>query len=422
MSILSLHIYGPAFGLPSIDVECLAAIALLLNCCGSSTETWRLIPSSDPSLNPFNQLPALQDGDLWIAGFRNIANYMAEYRPSLRMKTNLTFDLTNVQRADTEAYLSFLESRGLPLLDLSLYVSSDNFTSRTRGALSEIFPWPQSWTVPQRLRDDARKRSEHLGLGDLDVDATREKELKRENEGIAAQIPKSLRISKQTVSALLGSTAEQTRFRLVAVTADFFEPFEELLGDKEWFLGDQMTVLDCYALGVLAQMGIRDLPQQWLKDALDKRYPTLAKWAKQNTASMYDNHALLPWMPLEPRTWLEVASVTVNFLADAIPITILPVAVRADRGDVLAGEMEGQSRRRQGHESGGSMSKYERKQIFHTEAKRQRDMIRQSITAVLSSTGLVGWLIHLGVLTMPTFRKSQPMRRNFGEAGVFLGL
>lgn len=411
MSALELHVYGPAFGLPSIDVGCLAAIALLQNCLEPDTKAWRVIASNDASLNPFNELPALKDGNLWIAGFRNIAKYIDTTRSSIPLKPDFNFDLDDAQRADTEAYLSFLESRGLPLLDLSLYVSSDNFTTCTRGLLSEIFPWPQSWTNPQRFRDDARKRSEHLGLSGLDVDATREKELLKEGEGLSAHIPKSLRRPKQTVTSLLGSTAEQTRFRLEAVTADFFEPLERLLGEKEWFLGDQMTVLDCYALAILAQMRVTGLPQPWLQEALDNRYKSLSNWTIKNAAPVYEDDTSLPWEPTPEKTWLQIASATLDFFAEAIPITIVPVTMRTrDSEDTI--EKEDQS----------SIHKFERKQLFRLKARRFQDTIRQVIAATVSSGGLVGVLIYMGMLTVPTLRRSQPMRRNFGEAGAFLGL
>ena len=50
MASFELHTWGPAFGLPSIDAECLAAIAYLHHAIPSSE--WTLIPSSDPSFTP----------------------------------------------------------------------------------------------------------------------------------------------------------------------------------------------------------------------------------------------------------------------------------------------------------------------------------------------------------------------------------
>lgn len=51
--MLDLHVWGSAFGLPSIDAECLAVITYLHNAMPSSA--WRLIPSNDPSVIPSSE-------------------------------------------------------------------------------------------------------------------------------------------------------------------------------------------------------------------------------------------------------------------------------------------------------------------------------------------------------------------------------
>lgn len=48
--MLDLHVWGPAFGLPSIDAECLAIIAYLRHAAPS--DSWSLIPSNDPAISP----------------------------------------------------------------------------------------------------------------------------------------------------------------------------------------------------------------------------------------------------------------------------------------------------------------------------------------------------------------------------------
>ena len=48
--VLELHIWGPAFSLPSIDPECLAAIAYLTQVL--PREAWVLVASSDTTLSP----------------------------------------------------------------------------------------------------------------------------------------------------------------------------------------------------------------------------------------------------------------------------------------------------------------------------------------------------------------------------------
>jgi len=416
--MIELHIYGPAFGLPSIDSGCLAAIALLQSSIPS--DRWVLVPSNDVSVSPFDELPALKvsnaSSHIWIAGFRNIASYITSEHVESKPGSSpaLTHSaLSGQSKADSEAYLSFLESRGLPLLDLSFYVSSDNYTTATRSALSDILPWPQSWTVPLRLRESARKHSEHLGLSGLDVDATREKELKKENEGLSAAIPKSLRLPKKSVTNLLGSSAEQARFRLEVVTADFFEPLEELLRGKKYFFGDDLAVLDCFALALLSQMSTSDLPQPWLSEALEK-YPNLRRWTCENKEKIFGTTANLPWRRVPERSWTQLTYDIVNSVAESLPVTIAGTPVQA------LSSVPGDT----AHAATLDMSKFERKQLFHTKRREQQNMIRGTLAACVSSAGLVGVLVYMGVITLrwPTLRRTQPVRQTFGEAGSFLGL
>jgi sorting and assembly machinery component 37 len=89
--MLELHVWGPAFGLPSLDAHCLAAIAYLQQAVPRGK--WQLIASCNPSLSPTSrrptrspyssnpdadELPALRNGDIWIGGFRNIFHYLAQ--------------------------------------------------------------------------------------------------------------------------------------------------------------------------------------------------------------------------------------------------------------------------------------------------------------------------------------------------------
>lgn len=48
--VLQLHVWGPAFSLPSIEAQCLAAIAY----CSLALPkgSWELVATSDPSVSP----------------------------------------------------------------------------------------------------------------------------------------------------------------------------------------------------------------------------------------------------------------------------------------------------------------------------------------------------------------------------------
>jgi len=56
-TMITLHVWGPGFGLPSIDPHCLSAIAYL-NYAIPPAE-WIIIPSSNPHLSPSSTIPLL---------------------------------------------------------------------------------------------------------------------------------------------------------------------------------------------------------------------------------------------------------------------------------------------------------------------------------------------------------------------------
>ena len=55
--VLELHVWGPAFDLPSIDPQCLATIAYFSLVVPK--DAWVLVPSSDPSVSPTSMSPSV---------------------------------------------------------------------------------------------------------------------------------------------------------------------------------------------------------------------------------------------------------------------------------------------------------------------------------------------------------------------------
>ncbi len=55
--VLELHVWGPAFSLPSIDAQCLATIAYFTQAVPKGQ--WVLVASSDPALSPTSRYASL---------------------------------------------------------------------------------------------------------------------------------------------------------------------------------------------------------------------------------------------------------------------------------------------------------------------------------------------------------------------------
>ncbi|ETN38780.1 uncharacterized protein HMPREF1541_06818 [Cyphellophora europaea CBS 101466] len=406
-----LHIWGPAFGLPSIDATCLAVVAYCRECV--PTGKWTLIPA-DPSRNPLGQLPALRDGNTWVAGFNDIVDYL---EASSGGASHLDKNLSSAESADCAAYASFIQSRGQPLLDLSLYVSTENYTTCTKPALGALLHWPDSWFVPHRLREKARKTSEHLGLSGLDVDSAQDE---KQEEGLAAQIPRSLRKPKTTVSSLLGHESRKSKFRLEAVTSDFLEPLNELLGEGPWLVSDNPSSVDCLAIGYLALMqNSGDGAQPWLRDALAKKFPGLAEWTQKTrrewfgetvTPSMArqgqtDKH-VLPWQQLSDPSPQQIANSLALNITEALPVLksyLTPTGVKT-------------------HIGYDEVPKHERKQLSISRVRSSQLLYSQALVSGMSAVILTSVLLYNGILRVPDLRRTPTPQRGFGTAGEFLGL
>ncbi|CAI6335721.1 unnamed protein product [Periconia digitata] len=292
-----LHIWGPAFGLPSIDPECAATVAYFARIIPQGQ--WTLIADYDTSISPQNEFPVLIDGASKTTGFSNIVSYLRNHHSGAY---DLDYSLTHEQQTDRTAYVSFLRSTAGPLLDLFLYVSSENYNAATSSAYTAILPWLANYTIPPKRRDLARARTSHLGLSSLDVDeateetrgpgsgtASSEYEAAKRAAGIPTEgQPKALNLGRRKgLGGLLSSPIYAARFKLDALSSEVFDPISDLLGKKDYLLdGDKPSSLDCLAFGYLSLMLYAPAPQAWLKEAIGTKYPRILRYIRRLRAEL----------------------------------------------------------------------------------------------------------------------------------------
>lgn len=96
--VLELHVYPPAFSLPSIDAHCIATIAYFSQAIPH--DEWRLIATT-PNNNPTGELPALRNGSIWIGGYANIVDYIRKLNEDYNLDKKV--ELEGMERADVIA-------------------------------------------------------------------------------------------------------------------------------------------------------------------------------------------------------------------------------------------------------------------------------------------------------------------------------
>ncbi|KAK7708834.1 hypothetical protein SLS57_008895 [Botryosphaeria dothidea] len=288
--VLELHVWGPAFGLPSIDSECIAAVAYAQLTLREGT--WVVVASHDVDKSPNTDFPALRNGPTWVAGFKPIVQYLQRHSAS---EHDPDGHLTERERSDTTAFTSFLRTNALPLLDLTLYTSAANYYQATAPAYTALLPWHLNYTIPPARRDAARARTQNLGLSALDIDTVDDSPTEdsfsanKKNAGIKddrgpAPYRRSLLpfARRSGLKNFLSQPEYAARFKLDALANDCLEPLDALLGDdeeKELLLSSSHpTTLDCLAFGYLSLMLYPELPSSWLSNTLRTRFPRLTAY------------------------------------------------------------------------------------------------------------------------------------------------
>lgn len=294
---LELHVWGPAFGLPSIDAECLATVTYFAQTLSAADY---LLVQSSPSAVPYHHLPALYNPSTatWTSGFDPIVSYLSTLQPPSFHHPDVT-TLPPRVHADSQAYKALLTSSAAPLLALSLYVSSANYAEITRPAYSAILPFPLPWTEPLAVRAAMAARAAHLGMSSLDTDAEMERLEKEEREREAAgwvQIPKALRKVVGQNPGVKGQLSPEMKRRIkleglaaevfdVLGEIDFLDESTEEEEDKEDDGNGRRRKVTletkCLAFAYLALMLLPDVPRPWLKEVLQRKYAGLCKFVME---------------------------------------------------------------------------------------------------------------------------------------------
>ncbi|KAF7189698.1 Metaxin-like protein [Pseudocercospora fuligena] len=292
---MQLYILGPAFGLPSIDAECSAAVAVLQL---HARDKYEIIPTHDTQ----TPLPRLVDGTARIFGFNNIVRHLVDKRVAVS-----EIDLNSDQRALRTAVASLVESQAQTLLDISLYVGFENYRLATRPAFSKILPWHANYILPPARRSAARNRTDHLGISSIDVDNVHE-DMSNRPEGFdgvgkqpqfEAETQKRASLllpRKETVRTLLQRPEHAAIFKLNALADNFFEPLQDMLGDNTYFVGKELSAVDCLLYGYLSLMLYPELPQDWLSATMKRKYKKLVAYVErvhQNLSLKTDVEAVL---------------------------------------------------------------------------------------------------------------------------------
>jgi sorting and assembly machinery component 37 len=216
------------------------------------------------------------------------------------------------------------------------------------------------------------------------------------------------------------------QIRLNALATKFFQPLEDLRGDKRYFISNKVfTSLDCLVLGYLSLMLIPELPQPWLANAMRNKFPTLCNWTEALGASVFGPETtledafprslgdsvedvrekrtraqkILPWKAPDNGGVFGVSGTFLSSVADSTPVF---------------GQWRRNLRMRQ---YGGKTPAEEQSSSWQTIT---------TISGFVAATGAaIGYALHTGLISMPAAEEKmeEPSGlESFGDAGAALGL
>jgi sorting and assembly machinery component 37 len=226
----------------------------------------------------------------------------------------------------------------------------------------------------------------------------------------AGKIPKNLiQRPRDTVSSLLGRTSSQNHFRLEALTADFFEPLEAMLGQKAYLLTlkeeELPSSLDCIALGYLSLALVPELSFPWLRDAMRAKAPLLSAYTERLRRRCFGDvpvevsHAFsplsaptsLPWRAPERISVAAVGSTLLATLADSTPF------IR---------EIRMNNRLKQAAED-SNLSSVEKGAVSMYADGNKKDMYVSIATVVGGVAAVVGYMFHVGLISAASQEQEQ---------------
>ncbi|XP_045216181.2 metaxin-1-like [Mercenaria mercenaria] len=206
-NIVHLNVWGGDWDLPSVDPNCLAALAY----CRFSGVPVKVHKNTSPWKSPSGNFPWLRHNDNNETKVANIFSYLR------KQNWGSDFNLSTKESADVVAYMALLEEKLLPGLLHLWWLESETYSNITRPWYTRATPFPFKLWLPGTFHSKAEKRvyvaqgTENITEADIDT-----------------KIYNDAKICLSLLSAKLG--------------------------DKEYFFGNLPSSLDALVFGYVAPL------------------------------------------------------------------------------------------------------------------------------------------------------------------------
>ncbi|KAF5315658.1 hypothetical protein D9611_004914 [Ephemerocybe angulata] len=269
-SEIKLYVWPKLWDIPSFDPYSLSAILYLQLAVPGK---FSVVECTDPDLSPSGQLPFLVHGQELVASFSSIVKYvanLAKTEGSTYPSGDVDEFLSTAKRSQRNAWLAHVEANLGNLVASALYATQENWEGLTLPGLASLFPLPQRYFVPQKLREAYQPRLEGAGLWAHPPPDEEEKK--------KTPFEKELR-KKPTI--------DKRKFLLVFQREKFVEKakpildiYSRLLAENTFLFGDQISSLDAALASRIILLLNPPYPEPTIKDLLTTSYPNLVAHAQ----------------------------------------------------------------------------------------------------------------------------------------------
>ncbi|CAA7271559.1 unnamed protein product [Cyclocybe aegerita] len=296
-----LHVWPGQWDLPSFDPLCLASVLYLQFAIPGK---FKVVETSNPDASPAGQLPYLVHEKHVVASFPSIVKYVSELQatdPSVYPNSNLDARLSSTDRAKSTAWNAHAESHLGDLVYHTLFSVDENWSTFVGPMLAGLYPVPQKYFVPRRIRESYMPKLQAAGLWSAVVqEKPREKPFQRDVKPLPKEGLKT--------NANVAQTFEREKANQKARTE--FELYEELLRGRDFVFHDSFSSVDSAIAAHTILLLRPPHPDSLFKDLILKSYPCISLHAERiHTLALGPHASRIPTTPLSTSSlWSLVSS------------------------------------------------------------------------------------------------------------------
>ncbi|CAG0886487.1 unnamed protein product [Cyprideis torosa] len=260
---MELNVWAGDWGLPSVDHDCLAAMAY----SRFSAAPVHFRKLKNPIFNsPTRTFPCLVHEDTVVAESYSIALHLRQQR------YNADFNLSEKQEAETIAFQNLIQEQLSPALDYLWWCDPESLSQVTRPWYASALPIPLSWILPAMWQRSNMERLKVLASVERSHSDVLPNDPQTPGQDMAEMTMHSVRNNDGKNSVL---ETEIFRRALEAMNVLSLK-----LGNKEFFFGKTPTFIDALLFSVLAPLLKVPFPNKYVTSQL-KGYTNLVDYVER---------------------------------------------------------------------------------------------------------------------------------------------